>query len=80
MHYGWVYTVLPKIDNLAADMTGVDIGVATPVFSPENFPDGSVGVPYNQTVSLKGGIGPFTINTVMNIFVVCKQASRAPAP
>jgi uncharacterized repeat protein (TIGR01451 family) len=61
MGAGWAYTVLPKIDSLTADVEGANIGVAAPAFSPENFPDGSVGVPYNQTVSLKGGIGPFTI-------------------
>jgi hypothetical protein len=29
-------------------------------FSPENLPDGSLNVPYNQTITVSGGIAPYT--------------------
>lgn len=62
LRYGWAYTVLPsQIDLLSSDVTGKDIGVAPFTYDPQDLPDGQVGTAYNQVVTLKGGIGPFTI-------------------
>lgn len=58
----WVQTAPVTVQSLAADMTEVNIGAVLMelAFTPTTLPNGLLGQAYNQTVTISGGVAPYT--------------------
>ncbi len=62
---GWKETTAPvKFDPLSSSQSGINIGLQeySLTYSPSgpgNLPDGQVGQPYSQTITVSGGVAPY---------------------
>jgi hypothetical protein len=61
----WKQTAPVTVNNLSADMTGVNIGTAPVVltFTPATLPSGVLNQSYNLTVTFTGGVPPYSFET-----------------
>ena len=62
-YIGWKQTTpLVKFDPLSADQSGVNIGLQEYQLShsPDTLPDGQLNQPYSQTITVSGGVTPYS--------------------